>query len=484
MKLSIALLRNILILVSVACLASFLAISKTVHPLIRVSEPEVINDQGISAFIETHLSRNQIQRTAAGDICVAFAGLRNGERETEIFFRKWDADKRTWGRLLALSDGETNRGASLWISSLGILHLAWTHHVTDGDKIYVAYRKSADKGETWSDVRLFEAGHSVARYPTVIGDETRNVYIHTINGPSGKPENLLFFTSNDDGDTWKRIDVIREENPEASPSDARLVAGDKGRAYLIWLDPSRGGRSVVFSKSKDGGRAWSDPIVLNDEPSAVLSEPQLLRQGNLLYAAWAENRGDENLLYFDYSVDEGDTWHEDQVVYNKRVMFVTPKMMTVGNNILLSWSDYRDQIGEKGERLLYNLHGPKRGWLQADAEGNLPEIGTAANLKKFRGFSLASFEKNGAAVAFSEKLPEKRAQVYFTLSKEMSLGFAAPSQVSRAKSGVDAVSPHLCKVSETEYAVLYNEAPAQLYMGQPKKWLGNLVLTRIRARLK
>jgi hypothetical protein len=457
--------------------------SKAVHSETRVFPPEVVNTSGVSAFIETHLSKNQIQVSPHGDIYVAFTGLAENERETQIFFRKKDTKTNKWGEQAQISENEMNRGASLWVSPAGDIHLVWTIHEIQSGRIGICYRNSKDGGRNWSKIRLFEAGNSVARYPTVIGDKSGNLYIYTINGPLGETEKLLIFQSNDNGASWRSVDVNFGEERRGSPAEARLAISGAGKACLLWLDPTPGGRAVVFSKTADGGRNWSQPVPLNDDLRLVLSAPQIVAQQDTLYVVWVENRGEESILYFDYSEDGGETWNLDQIVYQKLVRFITPKLLEISENKMLAWTDYREQIGEKGERLLYNLFSRNKGWFQTDP-GAMLEVGPAANLKRFLGFDMTSALRNGVAVAFSEKRLEKRAQVFCALSNDLSFGFATALPVSNPKRGIDAVSPRICQISENELAVLYNEVPAQLYMGQPIKWLGDLVLTRIHARLE
>jgi hypothetical protein len=319
----------------------------------------------------------------------------------------------------------------------------------------------------------------------VIGDPAGNLFVYTVNGPIGKEERIILLISSDEGANWEEVEVENRETRRGTPTEARLVTGKGGRAYFTWLTPKDdGGREVMFSRTLDGGRTWSQPVALSQGRRRVLSEPALSSAGDWLGVTWVERGGDESLICFTYSVDGGQTWKPDHEVYRNRVSMITPRNIFTGDNFLVTWYDHRDRVGEKGERLFYNLYSRRSGWLVKDPVSRPGEIEPLLNLKKYLGMDSVAAGKAGVAMTFSQKFPEKRSQIYFSVTGDPAKGFETPLQVSSSKSGVDSLSPRLCRLTDSEFGVLYNEVAAQLYPGQPRNWLGDLVLARIHARLK
>jgi hypothetical protein len=86
-------------------------------------------------------------------------------------------------------------------------------------------------------------------------------------GEAPKPGRLLMARSTDGGRTWTEGDVgqsglVLEEPLAAVSKDGRTV-------YLAWEDTSNGDLDLFFKSSTDGGRTWTQPVRVNDDPVGI-----------------------------------------------------------------------------------------------------------------------------------------------------------------------------------------------------------------------
>ena len=101
----------------------------------------------------------------------------------------------------------------------------------------------------------------------------------------------------------------------------------RGLLYAFWTQGSfeaANDEHVVFSKSADGGRTWTDPIILagsatlaDPVPVAAWQQPMLSRSGRL-YCLWNQETTVKKhlcgIMQGRYSDDGGDTWSETETV--------------------------------------------------------------------------------------------------------------------------------------------------------------------------
>jgi hypothetical protein len=103
------------------------------------------------------------------------------------------------------------------------------------------------------------------------------------------------------------IDVDRSDGPGRGTiyvlaSMVRLSNGDPG--------------DVMFAKSMDGGYTWSEPLRINNDPTAFHHQwfgTMSVAPNGRIDVVWLDTRNDPNLnimsaLYYCYSTDQGETW--------------------------------------------------------------------------------------------------------------------------------------------------------------------------------
>ncbi len=209
-----------------------------------------------------------------------------------------------WGPDVKLSTNETsarlneNIGHCL-IARGTTLHAVWMD-VQGGDGA-IHYRRSADRGVTWSD------------------------------------------------------DVRLSPNPgfDSNP----LIAQSGTTLHLVFLrNAGTANAASYYKRSIDGGATWGPDALLGTSkwwPGVAAAGSMVYVSLNTVYADDAKN----SVVYFRRSMDNGATWEEQQQISAapRRTggRSEDPAIMADGNNVQLVWNDNRDAMPGKGMAVYY-----------------------------------------------------------------------------------------------------------------------------------
>ncbi len=173
----------------------------------------------------------------------------------------------------------------------GNVYMTWTQFDVYGskntkDSTHILFSSSTDKGETWSlPTRINQIGGDC-----IDDDKTVEGAVPCV-GLNGEVyvawavnDKIYFDYSTDAGKTWQNQDIIATDNPEGwtidipniSRANGMPVTGcdlsegkHKGTIYINWSDQRNGkdDTDVWLIKSTDGGKAWTKPKRVNDDPA-------------------------------------------------------------------------------------------------------------------------------------------------------------------------------------------------------------------------
>jgi len=169
----------------------------------------------------------------------------------------------------------------------GNVYVAWTrfdvygsHAPTDSSQIWFA--RSTDGGRTFQPgIRISDQGGNA-----VDSDSTVEGAVPSV-GPDGTvyvvwagPQGLVFDRSADGGYSFGTDRVIGDmpggwdiDVPGVDRHNGMPVTGvdvsdgpHRGTLYVNWIDQRNGDPDVFAMASRDGGRTWSQPVRVNDDP--------------------------------------------------------------------------------------------------------------------------------------------------------------------------------------------------------------------------
>jgi hypothetical protein len=159
------------------------------------------------------------------------------------------------------------------------------------------YARSEDGGRTFTDLgRVPPSSRSLGYSDPSLGvDSQGNFYFANIQFVPAQRNTLSFLgvaKSTDDGRTFAEPVLIGGTGPaDVHFQDKELIAVDNtggpfdGNVYMAWTEFTPDGPQILFVRSTDGGKTFSAPIVLSDEPSVQGATPAVGPNGEV-YVIW------------------------------------------------------------------------------------------------------------------------------------------------------------------------------------------------------
>jgi BNR repeat-like domain len=157
----------------------------------------------------------------------------------------------------------------------GNLYIGWTRwRLTDSQMVL---SRSSDDGKTWSQPIEIDAHPGLPRDDNGAAEGFAGVV-----GPDGKlyaiwsqDDSIMFTTSHDGGKTFSHARPVIHTAPimfaiqtlERANGFPQIAIDPKGkRLYVTWSDYRNGDLDVFLATSDDGGKRWSTPVRVNNDP--------------------------------------------------------------------------------------------------------------------------------------------------------------------------------------------------------------------------
>lgn len=213
-----------------------------------------------------------------------------------------------------------------------------------GDSKYNLYfTASHDFGKTFSEPQNLTLGYQNSIYPVFFA-EGEKVYMFSDSGKDGK-RFMIFRRSADAGRTWSDpVEIV--ETAGAAVFIEPIRAGK--RLCVFWLDRVDDVQCMAAAFSDDDGKTWKSRV-LDDTRGMDIG---LMRVANdsegHIYLAFSSKREDKEKrkTFFMSSRDNGDTW--DKPVMLRHYPFVkthamNPHIVTADKGVVvIVWVDYRN----------------------------------------------------------------------------------------------------------------------------------------------
>ncbi len=194
---------------------------------------------------------------------------------------------------------------------------------------------SHDGGKTWNKQQI-SSSYGVWGDPVILADYQGNFYYFHLSFPSGegdwdsdKLDRMVCQVSTDGGQSWSDGSYTGWFPPKDQDKEWAVADPRNNHIYLTWTqfdaygsDNPNDKSNILFSRSTDEGSSWSTAISINQIPGNCLDDdgttegavPAVGPNGEI-YVAWALNEK----IYFDRSLDGGDTWLKQDKVIGEQV---------------------------------------------------------------------------------------------------------------------------------------------------------------------
>ncbi|HJU79694.1 MAG TPA: hypothetical protein VJ599_09050 [Nitrososphaeraceae archaeon] len=195
-------------------------------------------------------------------------------------------------------------------------------------------------------------------YPQ-ISSSSDNIYIvwqESVGSYGTTNYDIFFKKSNDNGNSFgSSINLSDNEGFSEHPQ----IATVENHIYVVWVDESSGEREIMFSKSSDSGKTFSDSIVVSQESMSPYNV-ELAAEGQNVYIVW-NSFGIEmpNIILLSKSNDAGKTFGELTEI-GVGDLETYPKIAASADEYYITW-DRKDSKGTeisliKGHKDNNNLH--------------------------------------------------------------------------------------------------------------------------------
>lgn len=274
-----------------------------------------------------------------------------------------------------------------------VLHVVW-HDTRDGD-YEIFYKRSSDRGETWSpDVRLSSDDSYSSTSPSVAvsGDLVVVVWMDTRHGF----DEIYYNRSLNGGKDWEGENYITTPDNQTSTAASVAVSGqyvhvvwmdarDSGMNYeiyynrstnygasfegeqrkttntgsswypsitslgqnvhVVWQDNYQGNNEIYYLRSTNNGAggSWGTTVRLTTDAGSS-ENPSISASGLTVHVAFSDDRnGNPEIYYKRSSTDEGATWPfpEDRRTTNGGIYFQEKSVSSMGPYVHIVYSDRR-----------------------------------------------------------------------------------------------------------------------------------------------
>ncbi len=193
---------------------------------------------------------------------------------------------------------------------------------------------STDSGKTWTTDRL-QSPYGVWGDPCLVADKDGRVYFFHLSDPTGENwiseeilDRMVCQWSDNGGETWSDGSYFGLAHPKDQDKEWAAVDLQTNHVVSTWTQfdkynsrAEEDESNILFSQSTDRGESWSEAIRINQIPGDCLDDdgttegavPCFGPRGEI-YVAWSLNYK----IYFDYSLDGGKTWLDEDIVINRQ----------------------------------------------------------------------------------------------------------------------------------------------------------------------
>ena len=242
-------------------------------------------------------------------------------------------------------------------------------------------------------------------YPQ-ISSSSDNIYIiwqESVGSHGTTNYDIFFKKSNDNGNSFgSRINL----SDNVGFSEHPQIASVGNHIYVVWVDDSSGEREIMFSKSSDSGKTFSNSIVVSQD-SISPYHVELAAEGQNVYIVW-NSFGMEmsNIILLAKSNDEGKTFGE-LIEIGEGDLEAYPKIAANGNEYYVTWDrrDHKDTeiLLIKGNKDYNNIQ-------------NVTQIDKLNNENIDGGESQVAADADHVIVTWTSNIPADKKYVYISSS--------------------------------------------------------------------
>ena len=260
-------------------------------------------------------------------------------------------------------------------------------------------------------------------YPQ-ISSSSDNIYIvwqESVGSYGTTNYDIFFKKSNDNGDNFGSPINLSDN---AGFSEHPQIASVGNLIYVVWVDDSSGEREIMFSKSSDSGKTFSNSIVISRNSMSPY-HVELAAEGQNVYVVWNSfGMETSNIILLSKSNDAGKTFGELTEI-GVGDMETYPKIAANADEYYIAW-DRRDN---KATEILL-IKGHKEDFKM----DNVTQLGKLNNEGIDGGESQVAVDADHVIVSWASNTPVDRKYIYISSSMNKGNSFANNISLSSTNS--------------------------------------------------
>jgi hypothetical protein len=309
---------------------------------------------------------------------------------------------------------EVDRNDSLYL----VMSVATSPSGTPHSQIF--FTMSTDGGATWDNLpktRNLSNSPGEAFGPSIAitrAGKIRAFIAYHDNTPG--PTQVFFINSKKRARFRQPVNITP---PGAGAFSPKVALDSNNNIYVVWGGTQGGGRSVIFTRSTDGGSTFTQPKEISDSAGAAFDPEIAVDQSDAIDVVWEGTGPGHSAIMFSRSTDGGDT-------------FSNPKVVSLGSNDAFEPHIAIDRSG-----------GINITWVEAAGGGSQLMFARSTNGGSTFSAPLNITSAPGADVhkpfieTFRDTIyiayqDDSQGQVFLIKSEDGGLSFSRPVQVSQA----------------------------------------------------
>ncbi len=248
---------------------------------------------------------------------------------TAAAFGQWEAESRVTTNVSAVD--ATTAGNARAVAMRGdTVHVVY--HEAGSFSAIVYYRRSTDRGQTWSSAVQLSAGTSwnLAEFGCIA---LRGATVHTawfdLDVMSGASR-ILYRRSTNSGTTWDATTTI---TAAGTLNEVPSLAFSGDTVHLVWDD---GGSVLYYRRSTDNGASWgASPVTI----ATGAATGAVTAAGPIVLVSYSVGSGSAWDIYMKRSTDGGATWGNAVFIENRGTLADISSLALRGTNAWVAWYD-------------------------------------------------------------------------------------------------------------------------------------------------
>lgn len=243
----------------------------------------------------------------SGEINYVYTKQINSIGAYDMYFKRSINGGTSWSNPIQLTDNWWSKSNDICMNPSGHILIASSIYLSTDPASEIRIMGSDDGGISWfGPVNISQTPPNWSLSSQMAVDDTGNISVVWAENTAIPDIEIGFSRSTNGGTTWTSPVYISDLTDISGP---RVSVDEAGNIYVIWKEMINSDYKLRFTRSTDGGNAWSVPETISDPLSYYNN-----------YDIVADTAGNINVIYFNSSIrfkrstDRGLSWQPEVLI--------------------------------------------------------------------------------------------------------------------------------------------------------------------------